>query len=120
MNILTKDKKVIKVQSAQIRVGANRHADRGWTHDVRIEAILPGGRKAHLLSHMLGHQVINLMPLYGYVKMAPVDPAVYLEFLRSIPVVSCDLFPIEVTPELEASVRAEAENICFCPAVIGQ
>src|SRR5271154_5618591 len=117
MNIKTTDGKVIKVVKAQIEVSANPHSEVGWYADVKIDAVMPLGRKDHRLSFTVGYQTISLMPLFGYAKWQHVDPAVYLDFLRSLPVVSCTLFPIEITDAVRTAARTEVEKTCFCPAV---
>src|SRR5271166_4214270 len=117
MDIKTTDGKVIKVVKASIEVSANPHSEVGWFADVKIQAVMPKGRKAHTLSFTVGYQTISLMPLFGYAKWQHVDPAVYLDFLRSLPVVSSDLFPVELTDAVKVAARTEVEKTCFCPAV---
>jgi hypothetical protein len=117
MDITTKAGKLIQVKSAHIEVSANPYSEVGWFADVKIQAVMPKGRKVHTLSHSVGYQTISLMPLFGYAQWQAVDLAVYLDFLRSLEVKSNSMFPVALTPELITAARTEVEKVCFCPAV---
>src|SRR5271157_4917655 len=105
-DLVTMDGSVIKVQTACIEVSSNRLSETGWYADVKIKAILPRGHKPHILSYSPSHNRINLMPLFGNAKWVAVDPKVYLDFLRSLPVVSSTLFPVGMTSDISAAARA--------------
>ena len=119
--IRTKDGKVIQVSRAWIKVSANKHSDCGWFSDTVIHAVLPGGRKTHILSKSPSHNAINLNPLFAYIRAGyiKVDPEAYRAFLQSLPVLSDSLhgFGVEITAEVERAARAKEESICDCPAV---
>lgn len=113
----TTDGRQVKVIKAAIVVSTSPGCERGRFIDLRVIAILPGCRKAVLLSISPAPRYIWLKPLFGHNGSAQIHPTTWAEFVRGLPVTSCDLFPIEITPELAADAVEHELTICTCPAV---
>lgn len=113
----TIDGRQLKIISAEIRVGRNERIEGGLFIETRVTAIFPGGRKAKTVSISPMSGKIWLKPLYGYNGTADVEPAAWAAFVRALPVVSCPLFPVEITPAIAERALAHELTICDCPAV---
>lgn len=105
------------ITRATIEVSANHLIPGGYFYETRIEGILPRGRKAQLMTITVQPHSIRVHPLYGDAEGVTVGPEKFRIFVRSLRVVSNDLFPVTLTPEIEALARADAEYVCDCPAV---
>ena len=102
--------KEVRVTHAEIRVSSNERCEDGVFVEVRMTAVFPGCRKVAVVSISPMGSGVGLKSLYGYSGEAHVEPEEWRTFLRSLPVVSDDLFPVEMTPELAAYAVAHEER----------
>ena len=108
--------KALRVTKKEIRV--SKHSDGLVYFEPRIYAVLPRGRKEHLLSSAPMALEINVFPLMeSGVPWIQVRPEDWQKVLLSSPVLSCSLFPCEVTEEIKRQAYERVTSICSCPAV---
>lgn len=115
--IKTMSGKTIQLLKAEISV--SKHSEGKIFFNLKMVGTLVGGKKSHSLTYSPFTGRIAVSKLFGYANYSFVSPEVWAEFIKSIPVVSNDLFPCEVTPEIEAAARAKELSICTCGAVTG-
>lgn len=111
-------KNALQIRSAVII--ASKHSDDEVYFETDISGILPGCRKNVKLSLSPYALQINFRPLFGHNGSASIDPQDWKLFVSNLPVVSSDLFPVQITPEIVAQGRAHAERLCDCPAVTSE
>lgn len=98
--------KAVRVVSAEIRLSRNDQIDRGYYADLRMFAMLPGCRKARLISITPMSDGIWLKPLFTHNGEAHVKSGDWEWFVENLPVVKDDLGHIEVTSGRIAEARA--------------
>lgn len=111
--------KEIKFTEAYIHIEVNPYIEGGYSHTLRIKGILPACRKAETFTQTFGGGKIIFTTLFGYRKWHSVEPALVLEFLKSLPVVAGGITTDRWTPTEEqiTNARAYVEEICHCGAV---
>lgn len=107
--------KTVQIKRNMIRV--SRHEDGQVFFDHRVMAILPGCRVTTLLTESPSTGKIWLKPLFGHSGEANVHPADWAEVIESAAVIPDQLFPVEITPEIEHAAREYCLSITTCPAV---
>lgn len=108
-------KGVLKIEKSEIVVSKHRDGSVYFHH--KVYAVLPGCRKATQLSITPFALRLVARPLFGYNGTATIDPEQWSGVIRSAPVVSDSLFPVEITPEIVSQARDALLDITTCPAV---
>lgn len=110
--------KTLKITRGEIRVSSTLSpVDGKPIVSTEIWGVLPGCRKEVKLTWMVCAKRLIASPLCGRGGEACVAPWDYIRLVKSFPVVSDRFFPVELTPELLAHARKDAEYTATCPAV---
>ena len=112
--------KPLLITRSYIRVSANPHSPRGWLAFHETRGILPGCRKIAHLTVSPCYSAVSVRNLFSYNGYASIHPDTWGLLIESSPIVSDPMFPIELTPELLAIVRAEAVAFTTCPAITSE